>query len=171
LRVESKETNKNQESEKIKMKRIKVEMLALVSGVAAALLTPATRGDVVALGNTTENTSGYRTFQATAVAIGFGKRVTVDVNGLISVAAAAVGAIGVTTEAIAASGRGTVKLFNAPGTFMMVANAAIARGAQLFPTAGGNVDDAGVTALPLVALEAATAQNDIIECAPLFLGA
>lgn len=120
---------------------------------------------------TTSNSSGYKDFTATAVAIGEGKRVTVDANGLISVAGAAVGAIGVTTMAIAASGRGTVKLFNAPGTFIVCANAAITRGAILYPTAGGNVDDAGTTPLPLVALEAATAQNDLIEAGPWLLGA
>lgn len=125
----------------------------------------------LALGNTTTNSSGYRTFQATATAIAQGKRVTVDSNGLISVADAAVGAVGVTTEYIVASGYGTVKLFNAPGTFMIWANAAITRGAILYPTAAGGIDDAGTTALPLVALEAATAQGDLIECAPWLLGA
>ncbi len=119
----------------------------------------------------TVNDSGYKTFQATAVAIGEGKRVTVDSSGLISVAGAAVGAVGVTTEAIAASGYGTVKLFSGSGTYRMCANAAIARGAIIYPTAGGNIDDAGTTALPLVALEAATAQNDLIEVGPWLLGA
>lgn len=121
----------------------------------------------------TQNSSGYKAFQATAVAIGVGKRVFIDtsVPPLIAVAGATVGAIGVTMENIAASGYGTVKLFNAPGTFIMCANAAIVAGAQLYPTAAGNVDDAGTTALPLVALEAATAQNDLIECGPFFLGA
>ena len=120
---------------------------------------------------TTANSSGYRTFQATSVAIAQAKRVKVDSNGLISVAAATDGAVGVTTEAVAADGYGTVKLFNAAGTFLVTANAAITRGAQLFPTAAGNVDDAGTTALPLVALEAATAQNDIIEAGPVLVGA
>lgn len=120
---------------------------------------------------TTANSSGYRTCQATSTAIGLGKRVKYASTGLISVAAAAEGAIGVTVEAIAADGYGTVKLFNAPGTFMMVANAAITAGAQVYPTASGNIDDAGTTALPLIALEAATAQNDIIEVGPLLLGA
>lgn len=126
---------------------------------------------VLALSNTTENSSGFRTFQATAVAIAQGMRVTVDSNGLISVAGAAVGAVGVTTEAIAASGYGTVKLFNAPGTFIINAHAAIARGAILYPAAAGRVDDAGTTTIPLVALEAATAQGDLIECGPWLLGA
>jgi hypothetical protein len=126
---------------------------------------------IVALANTTTNSSGYRTFQATAVAIAQGMRVTVDSSGLIAVAGAAVGAVGVTTEAVAASGYGTVKLFNAPGTFIMCAHAAITRGAILYPAAAGRVDDAGTTTIPLVALEAATAQDDLIECAPWLLGA
>jgi hypothetical protein len=158
---------------KMKLILLKLQMLvALLVSFADAFCRQAFRQPAaLALGNTTTNESGFRAFTATAVAIGLGKRVKVDVNGLISVAAAAEGAIGVTTEAIAASGTGTVKLFNAPGTFLMCANAAIARGAQVFPTAGGNIDDAGTTALPLVTLEAATAQNDLIEVAPLYLGA
>jgi hypothetical protein len=121
----------------------------------------------------TQNSSGYKAFQATAVAIGQGKRVFADTSNppLIAVAGAAVIAIGVTMEPIGASGIGTVKLFSGPGTFLMCANGAITAGAQLFPTANGNIDDAGVTALPLVALEAATAANDIIECSPALLGA
>jgi len=120
-----------------------------------------------------QNSSGYKAFQATGVAIGVGKRVFVDASNppLIAVAGANVIAIGVTVENIAANGYGTVKLFNAPGTFIMCANAAITAGAQVFPTASGNIDDAGTTALPLVALEAATAQGDLIEVAPALLGA
>lgn len=137
----------------------------LVRALRAAFAAP------VALANTTANSSGYRTFQATAAAIVMGKRVKVDSNGLISVAAAAEAAVGVTVEDVAASGYGTVKLWNAGGTFIIWANAAITRGAQLYPTASGGIDDAGTTALPLVALEAATAQGDLIECAPAYLGA
>jgi len=120
-----------------------------------------------------QNSSGFKAFQATNVAIGRGRRVFVDGSNppLIAVADHDVGAIGVTVEAIAANGIGTVKLFGGPGTFLMCANAAIACGAQIFPTDNGNIDDAGTTALPLVALEAATAQGDLIEVAPALLGA
>lgn len=120
---------------------------------------------------TTANQSGIRTFTATATAIAEAVRVQVDSNGLISVAGATDPAVGVTTEAIAASGRGNVKLFSAPGTFLCMAGAAIARGAQLYPLAAGKVDDTGTTKIGLVALEAATADGDIIECAPCMLGA
>lgn len=158
---------------KMKLFLLKLQMLVaiLVSAVDALCRRASRQPDALALGNATENSSGFVAFTATAVAIIRGKRVKVDSNGLISVAAAAEGAIGVTIEDIPASGRGTVKLFNAPGTFIIWANAAIARGAQIFPTAAGGIDDAGTTALPLVALEAATAQGDLIECGPLLLGA
>lgn len=120
---------------------------------------------------TTENTSGFKTFQATAAAIGFGVRVKVDSNGLISAAAASEAAIGITTEAVAASGYGTVKLFSAPGTFLCTASVAITRGTQVFPAASGKVAATGTTALNLVALEAAGADGDIIECAQIQKGA
>jgi hypothetical protein len=121
------------------------------------------------MNRTSENTTGYRTFQATAVAIAAGARVAVDSNGLISVSGAANDSIGVTVEVVAASGYGTVKLWSAPGTFQVLAGAAITRGAALYPIASGKVDDVGTTggALGLVALEAATADGDIIEAGPI----
>jgi hypothetical protein len=147
------------------MKKI---LQAIISALRRAFSPP----PIVALGNTTSNSSGYRAFQATAVAIAEGIRVTVDSNGLISAAGAAVGAVGVTTEPIAASGWGTVKLFNAGGTFIIQAHATgITKGAILYPAAAGRVDDSGTTAIPLVALETSTAQGDLIECAPWLLGA
>ncbi len=46
-------------------------------------------------------------------------------------------------------------------------------GWKCFPAAAasGNVDDAGDTAINLVALEAATAENNLIECALSEIGA
>lgn len=156
----------------MKKLQFKIQLfLALLVSVVTAFLQRAFAEPPLALANTTSNSSGYRTCQATGTAIALGKRVKFASTGLISVAAAAEGAIGVTVEAIAADGYGTVKLFNAPGTFIIWANAAIAAGAQLYPTAAGGIDDAGTTALPLIALEAATAQGDLIECGPLLLGA
>lgn len=123
------------------------------------------------MASTSENSTGLRTFQATATAIALGARVKVDSNGAISVAGAAEAAIGVTTEYIAASGYGTVKLFNAPGTYLCIAGGAVTRGAHLYPAAAGKVDDSGTTRIGLAALEAATADGDLIECAPCLLGA
>jgi hypothetical protein len=111
------------------------------------------------------NDTGFATFTATAVAIAAYTRVKVDVNGLISVSGAAADSIGVTMEDIVASGTGAVKLWSAPGTFFCIAFAPIARGAALFSIAAGLVDDAGVTSIPLVSLDAAAAAGDIIECA------
>jgi hypothetical protein len=120
---------------------------------------------------TSQNTTGYKTFQATAAAIPLGARVQLNSSGLILVAAATDSAIGVAAEAIPASGFGTVQLFTAGGTFLMLAGVAITRGAQVFPAAAGKIAATGTTALSIVALEAAAADGDVIECAVIQKGA
>jgi hypothetical protein len=114
---------------------------------------------------TSQNVTGFKTFQATAAAIAAFVRVTYDSNGLISVAGATDNWIGVTQEYIPASGYGTVKLRGAPGTQYVMAGAVVARGAKLNPLAAGKVDDAAGTGpgCGLIALEAATGDGDVIE--------
>ena len=119
---------------------------------------------------TTSNASGYLTLP-TAAAIVEGQRLKIIASGQYDVAGLTDIAVGVAIHAAASSGNCTAKLWSAPGTFILRANAAIVAGARLFPTANGNVDDAGVTPLNLVAREAATAANDLIECAPCMVGA
>ena len=98
-------------------------------------------------------------------------RVKLDASGNAALAAAADAAIGVTEFPVAAAGDPiNIKLFSAPGTFFMTANAAITRGNQVYPAASGKIAPAGTTALPLVAKDAATADGDIIECVPCFKG-
>lgn len=65
-----------------------------------------------------------------------------------------------------------VKVLNAPGTFKGIAKEALAVSAVLYTEAGGKLQDtAEATALPVgIALEAATADNDIIEWLPLHYG-
>jgi hypothetical protein len=118
--------------------------------------------------NTTRNDTGFRTFTATAVAIGEGVRVKLDSNGEISAAGATDAWIGTTEHAIAASGKGTVKFRNAAGSLLFTASAAITAGAQLYCTASGKVDDAAGTSnfAGFQAVSAATADGDIIEAVP-----
>lgn len=118
---------------------------------------------------TTENQTGYKSLTA-AAALAEGQRVKINA-GQWDVAAATDKAVGVATHAVASGAQCTVKLFTAPGTFIMRANGAITAGAQLYPTASGNVDDSGTTAIPMVALEAAGASGDLIECAVCYVGA
>lgn len=116
----------------------------------------------------TENTSGYKDFTATSSAIAKDTRVKYNSSGEILVAGVADIWIGCTVNDIAASGRGTVRLRNSPGTLLMTASAAIAAGAELWATASGQIDDAdpgSSTKIGYVALEAATTSGDIIECA------
>jgi len=117
------------------------------------------------------NESGYKTFTATAVALAKNVRVLLDSSGTISVAGVSDEWIGTTVEDIAASGTGTVRLRNAPGTHFFTASAAVTRGAKLYAAASGKVDDGstvlgGGAPIGFEALEAATADGDIIECAP-----
>jgi hypothetical protein len=119
---------------------------------------------------TTTNASGYLTL-TTAAAISEGQRVKITSAGLADVAGATDPAIGTAHAAAASGGTVTVKLWSAPGTFLVVAAAAISRGAQLYPAAAGEVDDTGTTKIGLVAKEAATAQGDLIEAVPCMLGA
>ena len=121
------------------------------------------------MATTTTNDSGFKSF-TTAAAIAEGQRVKLSGTS-IDVAAATDSSIGVAIASAPSGGTCTVKLFTAPGTFVMRAAAAITAGALLYPTASGNVDDTGTTALPLVAVEAATAANDLIECAWALKGA
>jgi hypothetical protein len=122
--------------------------------------------------NITTTTEGcVKTFQATAAALAQGIRVKVDSAGKMLVAGASDAAIGVTIEAVAASGYGAVKLFTGPGTFILTAGVAITRGDQVYPAAAGKIAATGTTLLPLVALEAATADGDLIECAVVYKGA
>ena len=117
----------------------------------------------------TTNDTGWRSFQATAAAMNAGTRVTVDSDGKISAANAAVAGIGVTTADVAANGNAKVKLWSAPGTFAVIANAAITAGNEIYPTASGRVDDAiesNGLPLGLVALENASGQHSVIEVAP-----
>lgn len=116
----------------------------------------------------TQNTSGFRTFTATAVAIAAFVRVKVDSAGLILVAGATDDWVGVTQVPIAASGSGPVRLRTAAGSFLVTVSEAVAAGAPLYAAASGKVSDTGGVGplARLVALEAATADGDIIEAAP-----
>jgi hypothetical protein len=118
---------------------------------------------------TTENTTGYKSLVA-AAAFTQGLRAKIS-SGQWAVAGATDKAVGVAQHACASGGVLTVKLLNAPGTFILQVSGAVTAGAQLYPTASGCVDDAGTTALTLVALEAATASGDLIECAIMQVGA
>ena len=120
---------------------------------------------------TLENATGLKTFQATATAIPAFCRVKCDSSGLISAANATDAMIGVTVSAARANGYCTVKLVNCDETVLMTANGAITAGAILYPAASGKVSASGTTAIGYAALEAATADGDVIECSKGFKGA
>lgn len=103
-----------------------------------------------------------RSFLA-AAALTEGTRVKCDSSGNAAVAGATDATIG-TAEHAAASGDPVTIRLHGP-TLRVVASTAITRGNQVYPAASGKIAATGTTALNLVALEAATADGDIIEAA------
>jgi hypothetical protein len=110
--------------------------------------------------------TGERPFTADAAIAQFA-RVTFESDGRIVTAGLTDVGIGVAQlPAFAAGDVIPVKLWNSQGTFKMIAVEASAVGATLYTEASGKVQDtAATTSLPFAqALEAATADGDIIEC-------
>lgn len=110
--------------------------------------------------------TGTRTFIADAAIPQFA-RVVFEADGRIVTAGLAELGCGVAmTAAFAAGNAIEVKLWNSGGTFKMRASEALAVAAVLYTESDGEVQDtAQATSLPFAqALEAATADGDIIEC-------
>jgi hypothetical protein len=110
-----------------------------------------------------ENVSGTKTF-LTSEAIADYLRVKLS-GGALAIAGAGERSLGTNVGGYAASGKPcTVGLRNMTGTRKMVAAGAIAQGARIYPAAGGKVNDVAIGNSEGIALQAATANNDVIEC-------
>ncbi len=114
------------------------------------------------------NDDGYKTFECDE-AIAQYARVKLDSDGKITTAGLTDKGIGVLRdESFAAGEKKAVKLNSAPGTMKMIASEAIAAGAEVYSEASGKVQDTAQATAYLVgvALEAATADGDVIEVMP-----
>ena len=110
----------------------------------------------------------------TSAAVSAKRLVKMASTGLVAhcTAADADTAIGVTDYAAASGADVGVKLLNFPGTFEMTAVAAITSGAAVYQAADGKVSMTPVAGGKIgIAIEAATADNDIIEVLPLVTSA
>lgn len=116
--------------------------------------------------------TNYKSFPASA-AIAQYALVQLANTGKVSTNGLATRPIGVAMQEAFADGDViSVKLLNSAGTFKVIAKEASAIAAVLYTEAGGVVQDtAESTSLPLfIALEAATAENDVIEVMPILYG-
>ena len=114
------------------------------------------------------NDTGCKSFEADE-AITQWARVKLDSDGKVTTAGLTDKGIGVATRAAFAAGDIIdVALNSKPGTIKMIAVEALAAGATVYSEASGKVQDtAQATAFQVgVALEAATADGDIIEVMP-----
>ena len=109
--------------------------------------------------------SGHKGFVASAAITQYA-RVKLDAAGTVSTAGLTDKDIGTAQQAAFAAGDLVdVKLRTAPGTHKMIAAGAVTAAAEVITQASGKIDDAATsTGYRLgIAMEAATANNDIIE--------
>lgn len=107
---------------------------------------------------------GIKTFTAGA-ALEANRRVKLA-SGVLQYAGDEEAYIGVTLNKYASGDQAAVKLKTTGATFLMTASAAITSGASAYGAANGKIEPTG-TAAQVTALEAATADGDIIEVLPL----
>ena len=110
--------------------------------------------------------SGTKTFVADAAIAQFARVIFESDGRVVTAGLTQVGDGIAQTAAFAAGDAIAVKLWNSGGTFKMRASEALAVGATLYTETDGEVQDtAQATSVPFAqALEAATADGDIIEC-------
>lgn len=114
------------------------------------------------------NNTGCKAFECDE-AIAQYARVKLDSDGKITTAGLTDKGIGTATrETFAAGEYVDVRLDTAPGTAKMIVSEAVAAGATLYSEASGKVQDtAQATSFQVgVAMEAATADGDVIEVLP-----
>lgn len=112
--------------------------------------------------------SGVKTFECDE-ALAQWARVKLDSDGKVTTAGLTDKGIGVATRETFAAGESVAVALNTkPGTTKMIAVEALAAGATVYSEAAGKVQDtAQATAFQVgVAMEAATADGDIIEVMP-----
>lgn len=113
------------------------------------------------------NDSGYRSFTATAAIAQYALVKAASVSTCTTAGLNEV-AIGVAMNAAFAAGdRVNVGLLTKQGTLPMLASGAFSVNAVLYGRASGKVDDIASGAIRCgIALEAATAANDVVEVVP-----
>jgi hypothetical protein len=113
------------------------------------------------------NETGIKTFTASG-AITANTLVKLSSAGVVATAGLAEAPIGVALETVATTKDVAVKLLNTQGTVKIMTDDAVTVGALVYGQASGKCDDASGSSAVIIgrALEAATADGDIIEVIP-----
>ena len=114
-----------------------------------------------------QTNSGLKAFTVGTGGVNRYERVKIS-SGTVVTAGDEEYAIGFAEETVAEGFSVTVKLINVSGSFKAIASDAITAGTDCFAAADGKVESAGTTAR-FHALEASTADGDIIEVLPTSL--
>ena len=121
----------------------------------------------------TQNENGIKSFTAgEALAVWRRVKLTAGSGTQVEYADAEDKAIGITQAAAASGAQVAVRMLNCPGTFKATCAGAVSIGDHLYGAADGKVDDSTTASgeAVLIALEAATADGDIIETMPVLVG-
>lgn len=114
------------------------------------------------------NSTGLKAFTATETIARFAAVKLVASSGTtIAVAGSNEANIGFSEDAVSSGEVVTVRLKTMGQTFKAIANGAFAEGAALYAMAAGKVDDISGGTQRYVALEAASANGDIVEVLPV----
>jgi len=110
---------------------------------------------------------GPKTFTAGEALVAY--RSVKFVSGEVFYCGADEAGVGATLEGVASGDPVSVFLFNQGGTVKLAAGETVAQGASCYNLAGGKIGDTnpGTGTIRFVALDAATADGDIIEVLPV----
>lgn len=115
-----------------------------------------------------ENVSGIKSFTATTALLAFRRvKLTAGSGSAVEYAGAGEAYIGITVADAAIGTAVGVALKTSARTFKAVAAEALAVGASLYGAANGKVQDTVAGSIQATALEAATADGDVIEILPV----
>lgn len=113
-----------------------------------------------------ENATGEKALVAASAVTAY-RRVSMNSSGQVAHAAAGVLGVGISAKTIGSGDHGTINLWSKAGTEKVTAAGAFSAGDVLYPAADGKFDDVENGTGVMVAMEAATADGDIVEAMPL----
>ena len=108
----------------------------------------------------TQNDTGKMTYEAGG-AISRGARVKMSGTDTVVAAGAGEQSIGVALDAVASGGRVAIKLWNAPGTHIALADAAIAVNTEVYGAASGAVSTTASGAKVGITFEASSGAGEV----------
>ena len=114
-----------------------------------------------------QNNSGFRTFTAGAAALKKGTRVVISGSTVVAGDATSSNTVGFVESDVLANSLVAIKLIGTNGTFEAIVDGAVTAGSVLYPHDSGKLSTTPSGNGEFIALDTATADNEIIEVVPI----